>query len=603
MPIEAAQTAAYVPLQEHMPTTPSCQGYWLRFAIDAIHLPAEDGSYASRIRGVTPTFTFFAMARSSWNTPANLQPPQQRVLASADMDFPLPLQPGAQQIFYLHLVGETSHYAESRNLGATMVRIDLWVLQQRSLLFGHGIYAGIIAGLAFYNLILFLAIKERVYLYYVLYVVSFGTLWIARTGFLFQYLWPQHPYWDTEYQPFVAASAIIFSAMFVRQFLATRERSPRVDLVLRGTITLTVLLCLPRVVGIRMPLAVPLALIGLSVSLIYAALGLVALARGYRPARFFLVAWTALLVGNVVYIFMFLRIFPQTFLTYNAAQAGSALECILLAFALADRVNLLKRTRENHQLEYTHELQEQVKQRTGELSNAVEKLKTASATDPLTGLSNRRHVDTAIRPWIADLRRARIRDTRGETRRYLAICLADLDHFKLINDDLGHAAGDRVLQAAAKTLRENVRATAVLARWGGEEFLVLDHVTAPYEDVLMAERLRQSLIDDNSPVIKETGRTLSLSLGVVRYPFLNASPSCWTGTIASRSPTMPCIVPRRQDATDGNATAPAKMLCKTPSTRKARKKCAASFVSMPMKPSTLGLIDVIECVPSDVEVG
>ncbi len=148
----------------------------------------------------------------------------------------------------------------------------------------------------------------------------------------------------------------------------------------------------------------------------------------------------------------------------------------------------------------------------------------ASATDPLTGLSNRRHVDAAARPWIADLQRARVRNTLGETRRYLAICLADLDHFKLINDDLGHAAGDRVLQAAANTLRASVRATAILARWGGEEFLVLDHVTTPYEDVLMAERLRQSIIDDNSPVIAETGRALSLSLGVVRYPFSETYP-------------------------------------------------------------------------------
>jgi len=241
-----------------------------------------------------------------------------------------------------------------------------------------------------------------------------------------------------------------------------------------------------------------------------------------------------LLVGNVIYIFMFLRIFPQTFFTYNAAQAGSALECVLLAFALADRVNLHKRAQEDQQLEYTHQLQEQVKQRTVELSEAVESLKTASATDPLTGLSNRRHVDTAIRPWVADLQRARIRNTPGETRRYLAICLGDLDHFKLINDDLGHAAGDRVLQVAAKTLREHVRATAVLARWGGEEFLILDHVTAPLEDALMAERLRLSLIDANSPVLIETGRTLSISLGVVRYPFSDNFPDLldWDNCLA-----------------------------------------------------------------------
>jgi diguanylate cyclase len=267
-----------------------------------------------------------------------------------------------------------------------------------------------------------------------------------------------------------------------------------------------------------------LALLGLAVSFLYAGIGVATLVRGYRPARFFLVAWTALLVGNVTYILMFLRVLPNTFFTYNAAQVGSAIECILLAFALADRVNLLKSAREERQLLYTLELQEQVKQRTGELTDAVERLQAASVTDPLTGLSNRRHVDGAIQPWIADLQRSRIRGSMESPQRSLAICLADLDHFKLVNDELGHATGDRVLLAVAGTLRQNVRATAILARWGGEEFLVLDHVTSPYEHMLMAERLRQSIMHDTATAIVETGRPLTLSLGVVRYPFSESYP-------------------------------------------------------------------------------
>ena len=221
---------------------------------------------------------------------------------------------------------------------------------------------------------------------------------------------------------------------------------------------------------------------------------------------------------------MFLRWLPVNFLTYNAAQIGSAMECILLAFALADRVNLLKRDKDEKQSQYTRELREKVTQRTEELTRTVEKLKTASITDPLTGLSNRRHVDAVIQPWIAELRRARIRNSPDAPKRYLAVCLADLDHFKVINDALGHAVGDKVLQAAADTLSQNVRATAILARWGGEEFLILDHVTGPNEDLLMAERLRCSILDEHQPIFLEIGRSISLSLGVVRYPFSAAYP-------------------------------------------------------------------------------
>lgn len=602
IPISAAPAATYAPLQGHLDTTPMCRGYWLRFTIQNDSPPSSGWvlhlSDPWRHADLYPIHNaVFSTERSGDSIP-----PQARALATGDIAFSLPLQSGTSQQFYLHLAGETSHYGESRSLAATITRLDVWVLRQRSLLFGEGIYAGIIAGLALYNLVLFLAIRERGYLYYVLYVVSFGTLWIARTGFLFQYLWPRHPYWEAEYQPYFAASAIIFSAMFVRNFLATPRHSPRIDFALRATITLTVLFCLPRIVGVRMPLAVPLAVIGLVASVLYAVLGLLALVRGFRPARFFLLAWSALLVGNMIYIFMFLRIFPQTFFTYNAAQAGSALECILLAFALADRVNLRKRTREDEQLEYTSQLQEQVKQRTLELSDAVESLKTASATDPLTGLSNRRHVDAIIQPWIADLQRARVRNNPGETRRYLAICLGDLDHFKLINDDLGHAAGDRVLQIAAKTLRDNVRATAVLSRWGGEEFLILDHVTAPLEDALMAERLRLSLVDAHSPVLIETGRMLSISLGVVRYPFSDTFPELldWDNCLALADHALYRAKRAGRNCWECYA-------CNESALSQAVRERGEEEVRRLLRlhsdeAFSLGLIEIIDRVPSDVEI-
>lgn len=600
--LEAAQTGAYANLRDEMPTSAQCRGYWVRFNLQSTEAPtggwvlqlsrpwSRVDLYFLRGDAVSAEKTGFAV------------PPQYRALASGSVVLPLPLEPSAEHSFYLHVFGDTSRFGEARTVDATILRLDTWVLQQRSMLFGQGTYAGIIVGLVLYNLILYLAIRERAYLYYVLYVISFGSLWIARTGFFYQYLWPHHPLWDQEYQPFLAASAIIFSILFVREFLATREHSRAVDLLLRGTLVLTVIFCLARVVGIRMPLAFPLALIGLAITIVYAALGFVAFMRGYRSARFFLVAWAALLVSSVVYIFMFLRLLPTTFLTYNAAQIGSALECILLAFALADRVNLLKREQEDEQSRYTRELQEQVEQRTGELSTAVEKLKMASVTDPLTGLSNRRHVDSAIQPWIAALQRARIRKLPGVPRRYLAICLADLDHFKLINDDLGHAEGDKVLRAAASTLGENVRATAVLARWGGEEFLILDHVTEPHEDLLMAERLRRSILDDCCPSNFDSRLPLSLSLGVVRYPFSEAYPELldWDHCLALADHAL-----YRAKKAGRN-----RWQCYRPNEdalRSAIEAHGAEEVRRLLRlhadeAFTLGLIEVIEQVASDVEV-
>ena len=602
MSFETAQTATYSAVQVHTPTSGQCAGYWIRFRAQSE--PSSTERWVLELNHPWRHAELFLVRDGVVHVEKTGidVPPQDRALPSGNTAVPLPLADGSPQVFYLHLVGDTTRFGESRSLDATIYQLKDWLLRQRSLLFGQGIYAGIIVSLALYNLILFLAIGERAYLYYVLYVVSYGTIWIARAGFFFQYLWPQHVLWNQNYLAYVAAAAIVFSVLFVREFLATRTRLPRLDRVMRGIIVLTLFSCVPGLWGDVGLLSLPLAILALGVSFLYAGTGLVALVRGYRPARFFLIAWAALLVGNVIYILMFLRIIPLTFFTYNAAQVGSAIECILLAFALADRVNLVKRAREERQLQYTHELQEQVRQRTGELSDAVERLKTASVTDPLTGLSNRRHVEAAIQPWIADLQRSRIRKTPGEPMRSLAVCLADLDHFKQVNDDLGHAIGDRVLRAAAEILQQNVRATAILARWGGEEFLVLDHVIGPYEDLLMAERLRLSIIQDSSPVTAEIGRSLSLSLGVVRYPFCEAYPELldWDHCLALADHALYGAKKAGRNRwqcyrSNENALADAIRQQGEEEVRRLLRLHSGEAL-------TLGLIEVIEQIPSGVEV-
>jgi diguanylate cyclase (GGDEF)-like protein len=602
MALEAAEGASFETFRPGMTASSACKAYWVRFSVESgepdvhiwvfqlLHPWLHADLYAERNGAIAVEHTGTAL------------PPQNRALISSYTAFALAIKPGEPQVFYLHLVGNTARVGEARTVDATFFALNEWVGRQRSVLFGQGIYAGVIAGLALYNLILFLLIRERVYLYYVLYVTCFGAIWIARSNFLYQYLWPQHPDWNAHYLPYVAAAAIVFSVMFVREFLATRSRSLRADLAMKFVIGATAASCVVGLAGWETLFAECLAALGLGTCVLYAVVGVRAAMQGYRPARFFLVAWTALLVGNIIYILMFLRVIPMTFVTYNAAQAGSAVECLLLAFALADRVNLLKRAREERQLEYMHDLQEQVRQRTGELSDAVERLKTASATDPLTGLSNRRHVEAAIGPWIAELQRARIRNVLGEPRRYLVICLADLDHFKVINDGLGHVAGDRVLRAAAATLLHNVRATAMLARWGGEEFLIVDRATAPNEDLLMAERLRCAIATATLPVMIEKADPLTLSLGLVRYPFSEAFPDLleWEHCLtladhalyrSKRSGRNCWRCYRSNDAVLAHVI------------RERGKDEVQRILQLHADEAfNLGLIDIVERVPADVEV-
>jgi diguanylate cyclase (GGDEF)-like protein len=132
-------------------------------------------------------------------------------------------------------------------------------------------------------------------------------------------------------------------------------------------------------------------------------------------------------------------------------------------------------------------------------------------TDPLTGLANRRRLEERVDAALLD---ARLADGA------LALLCLDLDGFKAINDELGHAAGDEILVQTAGRLTARLRRTDVLARLGGDEFLVgllgLEPGTAAAEGTRLAQELEQSL---NRPVTV-AGREVQVrvSLGVSAYP-------------------------------------------------------------------------------------
>ena len=128
-----------------------------------------------------------------------------------------------------------------------------------------------------------------------------------------------------------------------------------------------------------------------------------------------------------------------------------------------------------------HELEQRIEERTEALRQANEKLAELAATDSLTGIYNRRHFMVCANEEFA---RA-IRYNRA-----LALLAIDIDHFKQINDDYGHAAGDNALKELTKTVQQTLRAADLFARFGGEEFCVLLPETALDEAANMAERLR-----------------------------------------------------------------------------------------------------------------
>ena len=124
-----------------------------------------------------------------------------------------------------------------------------------------------------------------------------------------------------------------------------------------------------------------------------------------------------------------------------------------------------------------------------ELQNALARIHKLATRDDLTGLVNRRHMEELA---LLEQRRAM------RSGSLPCLCLVDIDHFKRVNDHHGHAAGDEVLRLFARHAAASMRETDVLARWGGEEFLVMLPDTRPDEARMGFERLQRVLSHDDA---------------------------------------------------------------------------------------------------------
>ncbi|GAA0270237.1 GGDEF domain-containing protein [Cryptosporangium japonicum] len=140
-----------------------------------------------------------------------------------------------------------------------------------------------------------------------------------------------------------------------------------------------------------------------------------------------------------------------------------------------------------------------------QLASALREQERLAVTDPLTGLHNRRFFDDTMRTEVARARR---------TGRPLALVVLDLDHFKKINDERGHHAGDLTLMQAAARLQAVTRGGDVVARFGGEEFVWLLPDTDETGAAILAERLRAALCSEPVEVSETCLVPVTGSLGV-----------------------------------------------------------------------------------------
>jgi two-component system, sensor histidine kinase and response regulator len=208
-----------------------------------------------------------------------------------------------------------------------------------------GFYFGGLLIMLLFNLLLSIALKDRVYLYYVLLIAGKALFYAALQGLTNQYLWPEATWISYFVIPFVGALNVLILLKFTAVFLETRVNAPRIHRLLTGLVLLQGVLALGSIFLGAATIVVGLWLIATAISYVLLWItGFVVWRRGYHAARYYMLAWTIYLLGVVWSIVGNFALVPADLgaLQGKLAMSGSLLVITLLAFALADRINLLK---------------------------------------------------------------------------------------------------------------------------------------------------------------------------------------------------------------------------------------------------------------------
>ncbi|MBP7737342.1 MAG: ATP-binding protein [Spirochaetes bacterium] len=337
----------YVPCRTESPSFGfNSTDYWVRFSVTNT-LPRDDRWFLELEYPHMDVFEAYYKDRDGSymrKQTGDIYKFDRRELRYRNFVFSIAVPRGKSLTVYLHFAGSCSK----------QFPLTLWspeafaekAINEKLLL---GVYYGIIIVMMCYNLILFFFIRDRSYLLYVIYIATYGMVQMAYNGMAFEYLWPDLPWWHRVSLPFLIGLAILWMAIFTQSFLHLWDKARAMFWSMVAIMVIGIMTMVYSVLGdylTAIESAMKLMVFAAVVTIVSA---VVSMARGYRPARFFLMAWLFFLCGLVLIALNKLNVIPVMFITEYANQIGSALEVTLLSVALADRINIMNQEKKEAQ--------------------------------------------------------------------------------------------------------------------------------------------------------------------------------------------------------------------------------------------------------------
>ena len=221
-----------------------------------------------------------------------------------------------------------------------------------------GLFMGLILVMIIYNFFIYLSVKDQSYLYYVFYSLFIGLSSITLSGYTYRFILFDHP--DLNHLGIVIFPGLagITGNLFMISFLQTKERSPRMHRFIYLSILLYSIAVILRILGYDQASFRAIDVAAISTVVITFIVTISLSLEGYRPAKLFLLAFSLFFAGLLLFVLRNLGIFQYSNFTNYTKEGGTALDVVLLAFALADKINTLKREKEKSQEETLNALKE-----------------------------------------------------------------------------------------------------------------------------------------------------------------------------------------------------------------------------------------------------
>jgi len=444
-------------------------------------------------------------------------PLDKRSVREVSPAFSLYIPVNQTKTYYLHGQTMASHIGEL----ILFTKQEFFRLDRFKITTLYTLYFGVLTIIFLLNTFLFVAMRERLYAYYIAYVISFIAFVGMQSGL---YLIPGFSGWNEGLHT-IGTLVVLFMMLFSGVYLELEKRLPKIDLLFRIFAGIFVL-C-----GITIALDTPFSSLSFNIlsSMFFALLLFVVIKEFFKgdiKARYYLLAIMLYMPTMGLMTLTFNGFIDNTDVSRYSFILGSFVEIVFFSMLLVNRFHALSNEKLSVQKELINEknrsekeLSNKVNERTSELRAAnillseqtreLEetklKLEEESITDPLSQLYNRRYfTDASIRAF----------NNAQRYKQNLSIMMLDIDKFKNINDMYGHIVGDEVIVSCANTLKSMARKSDVVARYGGEEFILLLTQTAIEDVTSLAERIREDIVQQVLRGEKNEAISYSISIGI-----------------------------------------------------------------------------------------